>query len=277
MCTRPRATSTLAIASFVSTAVLSACFEQSAAPFQWAGPPFSADLTDLRAPSKPATRIYVGDGKLRVESLDPSGGGALVLDPSTTTVLVIDDKDRSYIDAGLFTPLVAVGLAPAMHLLRPTGSGDPCVAWNTTVDQFSSFAHRTRSEPPPHFTCRSLGLASLNGRPTHKWTVQANEGSVASTVWIDERLHVIAKSDDNGARMEMRNIHEGPQPAALFTAPAGYKRLGITEMLAALKNSHVVPSTAAGSIGAGTMDTVSAAGKAATEALEKMQKALRRP
>jgi len=202
----------------------------------WNAPPFSADLFDLRSPSKPPTRIYIGGGKLRMQSTDSGQSAAFVLDPQHGTTLVIDDKAKTYIDAGMFSSVVAAGAAPFLHLFRPAADGDPCTVWNGAVDQFAAFARRS-SGPPPHFTCQSAGSDMVAGRPAHKWTVVddasgAHQGP--STVWIDDRLHVISRSEDANSGMEMRNIKDGAPPADLFAPPAGYRKIGITDFLGSL-------------------------------------------
>jgi hypothetical protein len=61
-----------------------------------------------------------------------------------------------------------------------------------------------------------------------------------STVWIDDRLHILSRSQDadDGDEMEIRNIKEGPQPEALFEAPPGYKKIGVTSILGGALNGN---------------------------------------
>jgi hypothetical protein len=196
------------------------------------GDPFSADLVDPVHPDKPATRIYFGNGKVRIQSSDASGFGALVLDPAKGTTLVIDDKPKQYVDAGMFSRLVMVGAGPALQVLRPAGSGDPCSQWNSAVSPFAKYAKRDDSKPAPVFTCKSLGSESVNGRAAHKWEVTTNDpDDKGGTIWIDDRLHIMARTQGDNGAMEIRNIKEGPQPEALFEAPAGYKKISVTSIL----------------------------------------------
>jgi hypothetical protein len=198
----------------------------------WDGPPFSADIVDPAQPAKPPSRIYLGAGKLRLESTDTSSFGAIVFDPAHGKTLIVNDQAKSYIDAGFFTPLVAVAFAPMIQVLRPAGSGDPCTQWNTAINPFAAFAQRDRSTPVPKFTCRNLGAEAVNGRPAQKWGVTSNEPSDGpTTIWIDDRLHIMARSQDKNGTMEMRNVREGPQPDSLFTPPARYKKLSLTGLV----------------------------------------------
>lgn len=203
----------------------------------WNGPPFSAEMVDPMHPSQPASRIYLGNGKIRLESEDTSSIGAIVVDPAHGTTLLINDPAKSYLDAGMFTSLVTIGFAPLMRVLRPAGSGDPCTQWNNAINPFGAFVKRQDGAAPPQYTCRSLGTESVNGRSAHKWAVTSNDPNDGPmTIWVDDRLHVLSRSKDAQSEMEMRNVHEGPQPDALFTPPAGYRKLSMTSILGGMIN-----------------------------------------
>jgi hypothetical protein len=270
-----RTTRALATAVLVAAPLLLRCTEGTSGVASWNGPPFSADITNPGEPTRPPTRVYMGDGKMRMESTEPANRAALVLDPATHTVLLISDNDRMYIDAGMLAPAVAAGFAPIMHFFRPVSGGDPCAEWNTTVDQFSALIRRHQSGLPPQFTCRSLGTETVDGRLAQKWSVSSNVDSRASTVWIDQRLHVISRSMDQNGQMEMRNIHEGPQPATLFAAPSGYRKLGLTEMLATLKGK-TTSSSSAGELGGAASDTGHSTSDVANQVLQRLQNAAHR-
>ena len=205
------------------------------------GDPFSADIVDPKHPEKPASHVYFGNGKVRIESDDTAGIGALVLDPAKGSTLIVNDRQKVYIDAGMFSRLVMVGAVPVLRVLRPAGSGDPCAQWNSMIDPFAAYVKRDDSRTAPHFTCRNLGAESVNGRPAQKWMVTSNDpDDHGSTVWIDDRLHILSRSQDadDGDEMEIRNIKEGPQPEALFEAPPGYKKIGVTSILGGALNGN---------------------------------------
>lgn len=227
--------------------ILTACFGGFGAGGEaWTGPPFSADMVDGRQPQKSPTHVYMGNGRIRVEGGDTTSHMVLVFDPGTQTTLLIDDARKTYIDAGMFTRVIAVGFAPILRFFRPMTGGDPCAEWNTTVDQFASFgaqfSGRRTSGPPPKFTCHDAGTDNVNGRSAEKWTVTEDTDHETGTVWIDSRLHVITKSVDKNGAMELRNVQEGAQPDAMFAPPAGYRKIGITEVLAGLRKATGAPS-----------------------------------
>ena len=217
-----------------ATPMLAACIGGEAGGPAWTGPPFSADLVDPSHADQSTTHIYLSDGKLRIESTDTSQLGALVLDPSHNTTLLINDQKKEYLDAGMMTSLVTATFGPVLRFFRPAGTGDPCVQWNTMTMPFASLSHN-KSDAPPHFTCKSLGSESVDGRPAHKWqwTNDAQDGGTG-TVWIDDRLQVVSKAEDSGDHMELRNIKEGTVAASMFTPPSSYKKLSVASIMGSL-------------------------------------------
>jgi len=203
----------------------------------WTGPPFSAEMFDLSHPEKPTSRIYLGDGNIRLESEDTASIGAIVLDPAHGTTLIVNAPAKSYIDAGMFTSLVTIGFAPLMRVLRPAGAGDPCTQWNSAINPFGPFVTQNKGAPPPHYACQSLGTESVNGRASHKWAVTSNDpNDGAMTIWVDDKLHVLSRSEDAHDKWEMRNIHEGALPDSLFTPPANYKKISMSSLLGGILN-----------------------------------------
>jgi hypothetical protein len=227
------------LAPLLLVALGGACFDMGRGTGEaWSGPPFSADMYDLHNTSKPPTHVAIGSGKIRLQATDNGKTMAFVFDPQKRTAMVIDDQAKTYIDAGMFAPMVSVGMAPLLRMFRPAANGDPCVTWNGSVDQLSTFIKG--SGPKPQFSCTPAGTDVVDGRPSHKWTVVATGGntpSQQSTVWIDDRLHVLSKSTDANSSAEMRNIKEGEPPSDLFIPPAGYQKIGVTDLLKNLGNA----------------------------------------
>ncbi|MGH7649348.1 MAG: hypothetical protein ACREND_14620 [Gemmatimonadaceae bacterium] len=228
----------LAALSFVAVLPLVSCMNgEATGGAAWTGPPFSAEIVDPANPTKPASRIYLGDGKVRLESEDTSSIGAIVVDPAHGTTLIVNDQAKSYIDAGMFTSLVTIGFAPLMRVLRPAGAGDPCSQWNSAINPFGAFAKKDNGAPPPQYTCRSLGAESVNGRAAQKWAVTSNDPNDGPmTIWVDDRLHIMSRSQDKDGAMEMRNIREGALPDSLFSPPGSYRKLSIAGMLGGMLN-----------------------------------------
>ncbi|MEO8881019.1 MAG: hypothetical protein ABI446_11560 [Gemmatimonadaceae bacterium] len=225
----------IAPAAVIAALLLSGCIgkEIAGSADAFNGVSFSAKMFDPANPTKPLSRIYLGDGKIRLQSEDTTSIGAIVVDPGHGTTLIVNDPSKQYIDAGMFTPLVTVAFAPLMRVLRPAGNGDPCTQWNSAINPFGSYIKQDKNNPPPQYTCKSLGAESVNGRSSQKWAVTSNDPKdKPMTIWVDDKLHLLTKTaESDGDGMEMRNIVEGPQPDSLFTPPASYKKLTISSIL----------------------------------------------
>lgn len=223
---------TVVLAALLMSGCIGKEIADSASGSAFGGDAFSADMVDPSRVDKTVSHIYLGNGKIRLESTDTTSIGAIVVDPAHGTTLIVNDAAKKYIDAGMLTPLVAVVFSPIMRVLRPSGTGDPCTQWNSAINPFGAFVKRDKNDPPPQFTCKSEGAESVNGRPSQKWAVTSNDPKDGPmTIWVDDRLHLMSKSVDKDGSMEMRNIHEGPQPDSLFNPPATYTKLTISSIL----------------------------------------------
>ncbi|HEY7895394.1 MAG TPA: hypothetical protein VIC24_10890 [Gemmatimonadaceae bacterium] len=237
MPTSSRMSRWVVVVALGATPAVAACFGGEVGGPVWTGPPFSADLVDPSHPDSTPTHIFLSDGKLRIESTDTSQLGALVLDPAHGSTLIINDRKKEYLDAGMMTSLVTATFGPVLRFFRPAGAGDPCTQWNTTTMPFAAMSHN-KSDAPPHFTCKSLGSESVDGRSAHKWqwTNDAQNGGTGM-VWIDDKLQIVSRAEDKDDHMELRNIKEGTVAASEFTPPASYKKLSVASIMGSLMSS----------------------------------------
>jgi hypothetical protein len=67
--------------------------------------------------------------------------------------------------------------------------------------------------------CKKVGYELVDGRRTIKYELTA--GRDILSMWVDTRLHTLAKRKNNWTDTELRNVHEGQQPSSLFEIPAG--------------------------------------------------------
>lgn len=78
---------------------------------------------------------------------------------------------------------------------------------------------------------RPAGTETLGGRPTEKWemlTTEAGKPAVRTFQWYDPALELAVRQELPGGYVsELRNLQLGPQPAELFTIPAGYERIAM--------------------------------------------------
>jgi Domain of unknown function (DUF4412) len=71
-------------------------------------------------------------------------------------------------------------------------------------------------------TCKKLGTETINGRTCDKW--EMTDPKLKGTLWIDQKLHFIIKTDSQGIISEFTNIKEGAQDPSLFKIPADYQK-----------------------------------------------------
>jgi uncharacterized protein DUF4412 len=78
-------------------------------------------------------------------------------------------------------------------------------------------------------TCKKLGTESINGRTCDKWELTPKTGKL-ETFWIDQKLHFPIKMVNGDITTQYTNIKEGPQDAALFKVPDGFKKMDMGGM-----------------------------------------------
>ena len=168
-------------------------------PLAAAGQEFSADTVAFDPAGKPLNgKLYVGHGKVRADSPD---GTLMLMDLGAKTARVYDPRYKVYMER------------PARTTSLILATNDPC-----QKDPNRKSAMDTG--------CRVVGQETVNGRATNKIELTMKSGGETGTLhmWLDPKLHIFVRYEMNGKIVsELRNIHEGPQPASLFEPPAGYR------------------------------------------------------
>lgn len=215
---------------------------------------FSADVVQVPAKGSTTTKLYVDKGKLRFQQLEngqPAGGAIIDADQKTTTI--IDDQDHKYF-GGSDSPLVNgilnnSGVPPIWRFFRPSNAAEPCTEWNAMMQAAARF-DSTRTAP--QMSCKSLGTDAVDGRPAEKWQVDVTRDNKTESgyAWIDNSLHVVSKSQDSTGSVELRNVHEGPQPDSVFQVPANYSKVDVNALLSKMKGGDSAGAAGAGLLGA---------------------------
>ncbi len=80
---------------------------------------------------------------------------------------------------------------------------------------------------------RLVGKEKINGRATEKWEIsiqRIGRQSRVSHQWFDPELNTILRDEQAGGyKRELSNIIIGPQPAELFSVPAGHEEISASE------------------------------------------------
>ncbi len=166
---------------------------------------FSADMVNVSGENTNRQKLYVADGKIRMEP-PQAQGVALISDPAHNTVFMINSRLKVYVDMAAMSRITA--------LLEPTDVDNPCPQWRKLSGD------PTSSE----WACEKLGPDTVNGRKVVKYAGTSSKGEKGN-IWLDTHLKFVVKTAGPKASMELQNIKEGPQPASLFAVPADYKEV----------------------------------------------------
>lgn len=184
---------------------------------------FSADLVGSNTSGRPAPgpgRIYVADGKARIETADLPDSFLLV-DPRVPTSYLVRPAQRIFMDSKQSSRLT--------RLFVPLDPTDPCAQWRT----MAAVAGLTGT-----LKCQAAGRANVQGRSTVKFAVVSARGR--SLRWVDTALRFPLQIEAaDGAGYSLRNIRTGAQPPDKFEIPAGYRKFDPHVVLEKLKQTDI--------------------------------------
>jgi hypothetical protein len=188
---------------------------------------FCADLviSNARGQPKPVSgKLYVDNGKVRIETTDFKNGHFLVNADADTAVFILPAQ-LLFMDAKQSSPLT--------QILVPVDQNDPCRAWT----KMAKIAGAT--DPSNHWQCRQLGPATIGKRNTIEYLATSPQGK-SGYGWIDPQLRFPIKFQlPEGTKVELVNIHEGPQPTELFELPANFHKFDPRQLIERIKQSDV--------------------------------------
>jgi len=177
---------------------------------------FTADLIRTKPAGAANSKVYVNGDKIRFETVGAPNGTAVITDRAQGTSMMLLPENKSYIVNKLgYTPQ----LAP---FFRVTDPDNACEAWE-----------KAGSKPG---TCTKVGDDTVGGRQAVKYSGTAQNGDTGYA-WVDRSLHFVVKWEGQKTAVELQNIQEGPQAAALFLPPPGYDKTDLTQAKADSKNN----------------------------------------
>jgi hypothetical protein len=179
---------------------------------------FSAELVDTGSGNAGhATEVHVSDGKLRIET-PGKHRGFMLTDSKAGTSYIVMPEQRMYMD------MAAMGGSRMIQVLMPADPNNACPEWQEATKSAEHGADALTS-------CRRIGGDTVNGRSAVKYEGTTRKGEHAFA-WVDPKLRFMLKTEtSSGERMELRNIHEGPQPASLFAIPADFHKVDMKGMM----------------------------------------------
>jgi hypothetical protein len=156
---------------------------------------FSAELVDTQGGQTRTGPFHYQDKSVRFELGGPGQALVLIVDGATGTTRLLNPAEKAYHEAGPGEPLSLFA--------------NPCAF-------YAQYAHVKE--------VRTEGTESVAGIPCQKQVVFSGE-QVYVTAWVAEGYDLPLKVHvPLGDRtVELRNLKPGPQDAALFAVPAGYR------------------------------------------------------
>jgi len=149
---------------------------------------------------------YFGGAKIRTELKDGGRSMVILADPLAHSQVILMTSEKMYMQ-------MPIGQGPvSFPAAGPTDPTNPCSGSSGNTD------------------CVKGPNETINGYPTVRWDYTSQDG-VRTRAWVSPTLRFAIKTtDDNGGALEFSDIAEGPQPASLFTIPAGYTKMDVGAM-----------------------------------------------
>jgi hypothetical protein len=194
-------------------------------------PEFSADIVsrDDRGSTTPeAGKLYVADGKIRIETPDAPDGYFLI-DAAVGSIFFVRPAQRIFMDAKRSTSLTQIFIR--------VDPNDACRQWRLAEDLANGPGTTAASEPA--WQCLRLETASANGSGQVEYRVESVDGKTSQR-WVDPNLGVPIKARGaDGATLALEHVQVGAQPANLLVVPPGYRKFDPQTVLDRIKHSDV--------------------------------------
>jgi hypothetical protein len=188
---------------------------------------FTADLVATDAAGGAAARagkIYVASGAVRIETPDLPGSFFLVNGDAGSAYLV-RPAQQIFMDAKQSSRLT--------QIFVPVDPENPCQEWQAMAVVAGA------ADQGGKWHCQRLDADSVAGRRVVKYQAAAPQGR-ADYGWIDPRLRFpIMFQYQDGTKVELMNIREGPQRAGLFEVPQNSRKFDPQRLIERIKHSDV--------------------------------------
>lgn len=187
---------------------------------------FSADVvrTPAGQPSLAPGKVYASGSKLRIEIPETPNSYYLV-DTGIPAGYFVRPAQHIFMDSKQSSALT--------RILGAVDANDPCPQWQMLADIAATSGH---ADP---LRCDRIGEDVLDGRSVFVYRVTSSRDR-QMVGWVDRQLHwpIRVKLDD-GTVVDLRNIREQPQPAALFDLPSDFHKFDPHALIEQIKKSDV--------------------------------------
>jgi len=215
---------------------------------------FSADTVQTTAQGQQTTgKIYVGDKRVRTEGSQNGQEFVQISDNANNVSYMIMPGQRSYMEMKLpgsapmpegkpADPCANLQGVTCRNAGTETVGGRAATRWEMSssaggqtrtmtqwIDNERGTPLRVQSSDGSASESKLMGKEQVEGRTVEKWETtisRPGQQAVRSVQWLDPVLDVPVRGEGpDGSTFALRNIKVGPQPADLFTVPAGFQKL----------------------------------------------------
>jgi hypothetical protein len=162
---------------------------------------------------KGPNKVYFGKDKIRFDSLDQRGGGAVIFDLTKQNYTVLMPDRHMYMEM----PSQMAETRGLFHFWRTGDVDNACSDWQKMPGNQGG-------------SCRKIGSDTVNGRNTVKYEATNADGK-SGVVWLDPKLRFPVKWQGKDDSWDLKNIQEGSQPDSLFEIPVGYQKFDMGAMM----------------------------------------------
>jgi hypothetical protein len=187
---------------------------------------FSADIVSRDASGAvtgTTGKVYVWNGKVRIEETTDATTGYFLIDGATATALFVRPAQQVFMDARQSTRITRIFL--------PVDPANPCAQWQAAArnagvpgaggDWHCEHAQTTRVDGAVEYT-----VTSPDGESTQRW--------IAAKLQFPVKLRA-----SDGTTLTLEHIRLEAPTAALFSVPAGYRKSDPQALLDRIKHSDV--------------------------------------
>ena len=190
---------------------------------------FAADLVNRDAAGaapRPAGKLNVSAGRIRLETPDAKGGYVLVL---------TDARAAYFVQPASRVALVVEHASLPARMLVAVDPDNPCLAWQALPKTAATGDHDTAE-----WRCERSGSDDADGHgATVAYLATSPEGQRYLTA-IDRKLRFpVSLASADGTVLEVVNVSPGPQPQDLFVLPANYQKFSLQELIERMKHADV--------------------------------------
>jgi hypothetical protein len=186
--------------------------------------PFSADIvTRDHDVSRPAGRLSVRDGKVRIDASEHPDGFFLV-DSKTPSAWFVRPASRVFMDAKQSSRLTQVFV--------PVDPDAPCRQWQ-------AMAHLAGSAGQGDWRCEQTGEETIDGRDAVAVRAVPDTGE-PFVGWIDRtRKFPLRIKTADGSLLTLENIRDEALPETSFEIPANARKFSPEALIERIKQSDV--------------------------------------